>query len=252
MVNGSGGETYERSASDVFLIQEEIARAIASSLRITLAPRVSRGASRRRLTTPICVRGSSSILRVAVPHHATIGGAAIALLEQAVADDSAFARGWAQLGRSYVRLAEYVSAPTVLPKAKQSILRAVQLDPTNAEVTLSFAGILLNYDWNWVDPNASTSGRFRSTPKSAAAHREYSALLGALRRHDEALRETSLANTLEWQQAADTTGLRANHAQVDCHTLAMAGRAAEARRAFEEAMRLRPPTLGSMRSRVSG
>ena len=39
MGNGLWAETYERSTSDVFLIQEEIARAIASSLRITLAPR---------------------------------------------------------------------------------------------------------------------------------------------------------------------------------------------------------------------
>jgi tetratricopeptide (TPR) repeat protein len=69
-------------------------------------------------------------------------------------------------------------------------------------------------------------------------------LLSALRRDDEAIRETSRADTLEWQQAADTSGVRANQMRYMGYTLAMAGRTAEARRAFQEAVRLAPTDPG--------
>ena len=250
LVKGSNGErlwrqTYERSASDVFLIQEEIARAIASSLRITLAPRAEARrvapASHdaylraRRLATPLS--GGTDVTRQSVEE-------AIVLLEQAVADDSTFAQGWAQLGRAYVMLADYGSAPTVLPKAKQSIRRAVQLDPTNADVALSLAGILLHYDWNWGASEREYGRALALDPQSAPAHREYSLFLSALRRGDEAIREMSRADTLEWRQTADTSGLRATQMSQMGHTLAMAGRTAEARRALEEAMRLAPTDVG--------
>jgi TolB-like protein/Tfp pilus assembly protein PilF len=239
------GETYERSASDVLIIPEEIARAIASSLQITLAPR-----SEPRRVAPAAHDAYLRAVQLANPSIGSGVGTrasverAIALLEQAVADDSTFARGWAQLGRTYMSLADYVPAPTVLPKAKQSILRAVQLDPTNADVTLSLAAILINYDWNWEASEREYRRALALDPQSVRAHREYSALLGALRRNDEALRETALANALEWQQAADTSGLRAKHLELMGITLGMAERYAEARRAFREALRLAPTDAG--------
>ena len=250
LVRGSNGErlwtqTYERSASDVFRIQEEIARAIASSLRITLAPRAEARrvapASHdaylraRRLANPLS--SGPAVTRQSAEQ-------AIVLLEQAVADDSTFAQGWAQLGRAYVMRAEYGSAKTFLPKAKQSILRAVQLDPTNADVALSHAGILLHHDWNWDASEHEYRRALALDPQSAPAHREFSVFLSALRRGEEAIHEMSRADTLEWRQAVDTSGLRATQLRYMGHTLAMAGRTAEARRAFEEALRLAPNDVG--------
>jgi tetratricopeptide (TPR) repeat protein len=230
----------------VFLIQEEIARAIASSLRITLAPR-----DEARRVAPASLDAYLRAKQLLQPFDFSKGGLkrqsverAIALLEQAVADDSTFAPGWAQLGRSYLEMADYVPAPTVLPKAKQSILRAVQLDPTNAEVTLSLASILINYDWNWDASERECRRALALDPRSVEAHREYAKLLNALRRHDEALRETKLANEIEWKQAADTIGLRALHINLIAAAHAMAGRTAEARRTFEAAMRLAPTNVG--------
>jgi serine/threonine-protein kinase len=250
LARGSSGEqlwtqTYDRSPSDILIIQEDIARAIASSLRITLAPRAEARrvapASHdaylraRQLANPLV--GEITLTRQSVEQ-------AIALLERAVADDSTFAQGWAQLGRSYVALAEYRSAPTLLAKAKQSILRAVQLDPTNADVALSHAGILLHYDWNWEASEREYRRALALDPLSAQAHREFSVFLSALRRSDEAIREMARADTLEWGQAADTSGLRATQLSLMAHTLAMAGRTAEARRLFEEALRLAPTDVG--------
>ena len=234
------GETYERSASDVLIIQEEIARAIASSLRITLAPR-----SEARRVAPAAHDAYLRAVQLVDPSPGAVVATresmerAIALLEQAVADDSTFARGWAQLGRSYMVLAEYVG-PKMLPKAKESILRAVQLDPTNAEVARLRAGILIHLDWNWEASEREYRRALALDPQSVATHRDYSALLGALRRHDEALRETARANALESRQAADSAGLRAKHLMFMAHNLAMAERTAEARRAFEDALRLAP------------
>ena len=254
LVRGTNGErlwaqTYDRSPSDVLLVQEEIARAIASSLRITLSPRseprrVAPAAHDAYLRARQLVNPADGTLRVTRQSVER----AIALLEQAVADDSTFALGWAQLGRTYVRLADFVPATTVLPKAKASILRAVQLDPTNADVALSLASILLNGDWNWEASEREYRRALALDPQSAEAHRQYSDLLSALRRGDEALREQSRAHTLEWRQAADTSGLRAKQMGGMASTLAMAGRTAEARRLFEQALRLAPtdPSLNAV------
>jgi tetratricopeptide (TPR) repeat protein len=77
-------------------------------------------------------------------------------------------------------------------------------------------------------------------PKSVSSHLQYAALLAALRRNDEAMRETLRANALEWQQATDTTELRAGQLARIASRLAQAGRYAEARHHFAEALRLAP------------
>jgi eukaryotic-like serine/threonine-protein kinase len=235
------GETYERSLSDVFLIHEEIARAIASSLRVTLAPhapppRVEPGAYDAYLRAKQLDASSAAAL---LPRRKTLERMA-ALLEQAVAEDTTFARGWAQLGRAYIEMADFVPAPTVLPKAKECIRRAVHLDPTDWDVTLSHATILLNYDWDWEGAEREYRRAIAIDPQSAQSHGRYADLLAALRRSEEAMRETRLANALEWQQATDTTGLRARQLIRIAGKLAQAGRWREARSDFTEALRLAP------------
>jgi TolB-like protein/tRNA A-37 threonylcarbamoyl transferase component Bud32/Tfp pilus assembly protein PilF len=235
------GETYERSMSDVFAVQDEIARAIATSLSVrlaradggTAAPRVDPAAYDDYLRARHLLAGRYE------PH----GGRgaverAVALLERAVARDSAFARGWARLGRAYVAMADYVPAREVLPRAKQAVERAVQLDPTNAEVALARAGILLNYDWDWEGAEREYLRALALDPHSVQAHQQYAFFLAQLRRGEAARRELAQASMLQARQATDTGGLRAMLLADSAGLLAMTGDTAGARQGFAEALRL--------------
>lgn len=139
-------ETYERNVSDVFATQEEIAQAIAHSLRLPLGLHDTGSLVRNRTAdteTYDQYLRAKALVRTRGLKPLTD---ATALLENVVARDPAYAPAWAVLAIAYevqpifepaylgldtTRLSQVVR--NVLPKADAAARKAVALDPSLPE-----------------------------------------------------------------------------------------------------------------------
>lgn len=149
-------ENYDRELTDVFAIQEDIARAITTSLRMPLGlkpgenlvnnRRIDPESYKQYLRARAFIQGRS--LRSSLADAAT-------LLEQVVGGNPDYAPAWAQLALAYAltpgfsnssngatadRLRRIVEAS--LPKAEQAARRAIALDANLAEAYLSLARVM--------------------------------------------------------------------------------------------------------------
>jgi len=122
-------ESYTRAARDIFAVQDEIARAIAGQLQVTLgnAGMASLAASGTRDATAydLYLKGMY-LYRRRGPGIAD----AISTLDQATAQDTTFARAWAGLSNALTVSPSYLNthAGDVLPRARQAAERAIRLD----------------------------------------------------------------------------------------------------------------------------
>jgi serine/threonine-protein kinase len=127
-------ETFERNATDLFVVQDELARSITRALRPRLtalgaAVQMDRGTDNLQAYDLYLQgryhwhqRGEGPLLR------------ATGLFEQAIARDSGFARAWAGLGDALTLLPLYGGAPPASSiSAESAARRALALDSTLPE-----------------------------------------------------------------------------------------------------------------------
>jgi adenylate cyclase len=139
-------EDYDRQLTDIFVIQEDIAKAIASALSVPL--RLSKGDTLVRSRTVDAASYDDFLRARALLRAPTISSVteAARLLEQVVARDPEFAPAWAQLSLAYIRGSVFHPAvfstaldqsraiiETNLPKAEAAAQRALQLDAKSSD-----------------------------------------------------------------------------------------------------------------------
>lgn len=146
-------ERYDREvreATDVFAIQDDIAKAVAGRLRLTFE-----GAEKALLATPPSRNLNAYNLYLGGRINLALRGLgiekAIDLFSQALALDPDYAAAHAGLADSLVLLAEYGVVPptTVLPRARAAIQRALELAPDLAEALCASGELALVFDWDW-------------------------------------------------------------------------------------------------------
>ena len=126
-------EEYDRDITDIFLVQEELARSIVRALAPRLggeAEDLFRGGTSDVRAYELYVAGRQKWYSRRVP----LLWEAVDDFEQAVALDPEFALGWSGLADAIDALAfRSVRAQPLVPRAKTAALRAVLLDPELAE-----------------------------------------------------------------------------------------------------------------------
>jgi eukaryotic-like serine/threonine-protein kinase len=141
-------ETYDRGTSDIFAVQEEIARSVANALRVTLLPgRVYSP----RATNPQAYnaylqgryfqqRGTTEDIRRAAGYY-----------QQALSLDPNFPPAWAWLSSAYSVLANSGDIPTQqgYQKSREAVEHALRLDPQSADAHRVLGNIKLDWDWDW-------------------------------------------------------------------------------------------------------
>ncbi len=143
-------ENYDRELTNVFAIQEEIARAIATSLHMPLGLRPGGNLVSGRAIDP---ESYQEFLRAKaqVSLRARGVGPAIEILEPLVARNPDYAPAWALLAQAYQLTPLYrrnsvdalrSAAAEFLPKAEGAARRAIQLDPNLANSYLPLAQLL--------------------------------------------------------------------------------------------------------------
>ncbi len=140
-------DNYQRPANDIAHVQDDIARAIAGALQVTLTSAASGAAhgTADPVAYDLYLKGTY-LYRRRGPDIA----AAIAAFEQATARDSNFARAWAALSNALTVSPYYIATRTgeILPRARAAAERAVALDSTLAEAHQALGYVdAEGFDW---------------------------------------------------------------------------------------------------------
>jgi TolB-like protein len=200
-------ETYERDQRDILALQNEVTRAIASKVRVTLTPQEEARLSSARQVNPDAneayLRGLYELRgTTAEPTEAQKAQSlqkAIGYFNQAISDDPNDALAYAGLADAYTVLSTAYRAPLeVMPKAKVAALKAIELDDTVGEAHASLGYVALIFDWDWASAEREFHKALELNPSSPRAHAGYAEyLLFVAQRTDEGLQELHQAYALD-------------------------------------------------------
>ena len=184
-------ETYYSTEKDLLSLQSDVARKVASALRIEL-----RLAETKQLAKPpthdpeaydLYLRGRY-LLNKRTADSIQKGRV---LFEQAVARDPRFALGHAGIADSYILLgkAGAISPEAAATGAWSEVSTTLGIDENLAEGYISRAILLADFDWNWPAAEADFQKALALNSNSAIAHHWYARYLAQTGRFEEALKE---------------------------------------------------------------
>ena len=192
-------ETFDRELTDIFEIQDAIARAIAERLQVT----VMAGDQ-----TPLARHGTEDLeayeLTLQGRFHANQLSQealeqAIDYFDQAIIRDPRYAPAYAGKAFAYGNLSalEYLPPLVAMPETKAAARRAIQLDNSlsAAHTWLGFA--YLFFDWDWTAAEQELVTALELNPNSAEAHLVYTAYLASQGRMDEAVSHVRRAQEID-------------------------------------------------------
>jgi TolB-like protein/Tfp pilus assembly protein PilF/tRNA A-37 threonylcarbamoyl transferase component Bud32 len=192
-------EIFNRRMADIFAIQDDIAKAIVTALKIKLlgekgVPLVKNYTENLEAYSLYLQgrnfwnkRGEVDLIK------------SIEYFEKAIEIDPNYALAYAGLGDAYSILGNNGIWPAekAYPRAKAAALKALEIDGKLAEAHASLAGTMQDYDWDFVGAEKEFKLAIELSPGYAIAHQFYAALLSSLGRHEEAIREVKIARNLD-------------------------------------------------------
>jgi adenylate cyclase len=192
-------ETYDRNFEDIFVIQSEIARKVAETLRLQIQGRwtqqTPRKSTERSSAYAHYLRGRYFW------NQRELDGFNLAVKEfdQAVEKDPGFALGYAGLADTHLLLGRngHVSPKFAYPKAIENAEKAISLDPSLPDPHVTLAAIRQEYEWKWDDAEREFKEAIALNPSNPIAHSWYALCLGHLGRSDEAINEAKLAQEFD-------------------------------------------------------
>ena len=183
------GDHYQRKVSDLLAVQNEIARAISSNLRPTLAG-VDRNKLKQRYTDnseayQLYLKGRYFWLRFTPEDHKK----AEESFKRAIAIDPNFALAYVGLGDTYGASATngWLSPREGYPKAKIAVKRALELDDTLAEAHTTLGALMMFYDLDWAGAEREYKRALELNPNYSTTYELYSYLLCATGRFEEGI-----------------------------------------------------------------
>jgi tetratricopeptide (TPR) repeat protein len=181
-------ETYDRELTDVFAVQDDIARSVSNALKVTLL-----GEHKSPSTVPES-RGAAHNLYLQGQYfraRRTKGDLekSIGYYEQALQLDPSYARIQVGLAGAYVTQADrgHVPVGEGYAKARQAVEAALTLDPNLAEAYAALGWIRRSYDWDWSGADAAQQRALDLEPGNVVVVRGAGALAATLGRFAEAI-----------------------------------------------------------------
>lgn len=191
--------TVEKSADDLFAVQDAVATVVAQALK----PRMT-GAEETLAAKPHTT--NSEAYQLCMFGRFSLGTSneedwkkALDYFNAAIEKDPRYALAYSGLANTYLSLVADSKLPKTeaIPKARQAAITALQLDDTLAEAHVASGRIMTYYDWDWAAAEAEFKRAIELNANSADAHREYAGYLTSVGRNEEAIVEAKLARELD-------------------------------------------------------
>jgi TolB-like protein/DNA-binding winged helix-turn-helix (wHTH) protein len=197
-------EDYQGDLRDVLVLQNDIATAIAHSVKAKMAPADSPTLSTPHQVDPRAydayIRGRGYWLRSNTANEAP-GDVEKSgqLFQQAIQSDPSFARAYSGLADYYGAKAAYGAIPARdgWRKSEEASLKALALDDRLAEAHCSLASKMMFYDWNWTGAEREIQRGLELDTHYAVLHNLYSHLLSYTGRFDQSIVEAHRAEELD-------------------------------------------------------
>lgn len=182
-------ERYDRELIDVFAIQDEIARAIANRLQVTLG-----GAGHVSPATPPTRNLDAYHLYLKGRYFVQLRGMglrrALECFNQALVLDPNYAAAFAGLGDTWTLLGIHGVAPPreILPNARAAIQRALELAPDLAEAHCAAGTLKFMFEWDWAGAARDLQKALQLNPRLVTGQYWYGIYLGLIEgRYDEGM-----------------------------------------------------------------
>jgi len=192
-------DTYERRTSDIFTVQDDIARAIAGALKLKLGASAAELSSTSHGTENVEAYDSFLRGRYFWNHRGAANlRRALAYFEESIARDPRFARAYAGLAITLAILPEYTDSPPreALAKTRSAAARALALDSTLAEAHTAL-GLAAVHAWDFRAGEGEYQKAIALDPEYPTAHQWYGELLYHTGRLDSSFVEIRRAMGLD-------------------------------------------------------
>src|SRR5436190_23018517 len=191
-------DTYDRKLTDVFVIETEIAKAIADKLKAKLTGREEE-AIRNQPTEnseahQLYLKGryfwnkrTSDGLKTSIDY-----------FNQAIEKAPVYGPAYAGLADAYAVLPNYSRTPgkEAYPKAEAAAVKALEIDDKLAEAHIALANVRVWHKWAKAAEPEFKRG-LELNPNYSTGHQWYSIYLSVVGRHDEAILEMEKAKELD-------------------------------------------------------
>ncbi len=188
-------ETYTRQLDDIFAVQDEIAQAIVSALKVTLTGNDQAAIQSR--TTSSVEAYNKYLLGRHLWNQRTPASllASVEPLQEAIGMDAKYGRAWEALADAYALIPEYRSGSIqeYIPLAHAAIDNALAINPESAPALTTSAYIKFMYDYDLEGARTDFTRAMDIDPGYATAHQWYGELLAAEGKLDAALDQLRLA-----------------------------------------------------------
>jgi len=194
-------QSYVREMRGILALQSEVARAIASEIRIAVTPAEARRLESAREVDPeahsFTLKGNYLINQENTSKEGL--EKSIEFFLDAMKKDPGYAPAYVGIATAYNALAGvgYLPRLTAAPQIKASVARALELDPAFGEAYAVRADLKFFGEWDWSGAEADFQRALELSPNSAYAHNQYAFFLTNMKRHEEALAHSSRALELD-------------------------------------------------------
>src|SRR6476660_7223414 len=194
-------QSYQGELRDTLALQNNVARAIADQIRISVNPQEQSALRNVRVVNPVAYE--SYLKGRFFWNKRTADGLKVALayFNEAIDEDPKYAQAYSGLADTYALLGDWqyavMTPKEALPQAKAAAMKALELDSALGEAHTSLAFCLDGFDWNLNAAGKEFQRAIELNPGYATAHHWYAWHLALLHRDDDAIIEMRKAQSLD-------------------------------------------------------
>ena len=181
-------KSYDGDLSDILMLQDEVAKSVASQINAQLRPHTARSID----------PDAYEAYLMGIAQDWTVDGSQrrIKYLEKAIALQPDYADAYCELADTYVNLGHMLVLPPqqAFPKAKIAAQKALEFDDTLAQAHATMADVKLLYDWDFDSAQKEIQRAVELGPNSSLVISSHMQILTIQGRYDESI---ALAKRME-------------------------------------------------------
>ncbi|MGA6985504.1 MAG: winged helix-turn-helix domain-containing protein [Terriglobales bacterium] len=191
-------ESYDRELKDVLTLQDDVARAIAHEINVTLTPDEQLSLAAVHPVNPGAYEAYLKGRYYWNKRTAEGMKKASDYFHQSINQQPDYGLAYSGLADCNSGLAwhGFASPTEALPRAKTAALKAIEIDPASGEAHASLA-LVLSHQRNWAAAENEFKRALQLSPRYANAHHWYGDYLSVVGRQEEALVEAKRAFELD-------------------------------------------------------